>query len=92
MKWVTFPPGFSIAANKHRADDSGQVLSRGVDSVGSGFTDPAKVVKALAQKRAAVVVLTGVEDYISDGEIVLKASNGHELVSHSHSLRGRTCK
>ncbi|GFZ48720.1 hypothetical protein JCM24511_06469 [Saitozyma sp. JCM 24511] len=62
--------------------ESNEVLSRGVDSVGSGFTDPAKVVKALAQKRAAVVVLTGVEDYISDGEIVLKASNGHELLGN----------
>lgn len=76
------------------------MLTRGVDSVGSGFADPARVVKALARKRgelvtslklyggqltyflaAAIVVLTGVQDYISDGETVLRVSNGHELVS-----------
>lgn len=29
----------------------------------------------------AVVVMTGKEDWISDGETVLKLSNGHHLVS-----------
>jgi hydroxyethylthiazole kinase-like sugar kinase family protein len=49
-----------------------QVLSRGVDSVGSGLANPGRT--------AAIVVLTGENDYISDGNIVLKASNGHDLV------------
>jgi thiamine-phosphate diphosphorylase/hydroxyethylthiazole kinase len=77
-----------------------QVLSRGVDAVGSGFSNPAGIVKALARTRgvsepwkhgpslilaAAIVVLTGVEDYISDGEVVLKGSNGHELVNPTKS-------
>ena len=75
------------------------MASRGVDSTGSGFTDPVAVVKALARKRgephlssttsltsAAIVVLTGVSDYISDGNVVVKASNGHELVSCSLSM------
>lgn len=29
---------------------------------------------------AAIIVLTGVDDYISDGETVLRVSNGDELV------------
>jgi hypothetical protein len=29
----------------------------------------------------AIIVMTGVSDYISDGDVVLKVSNGHELVS-----------
>lgn len=84
-----------------------QVASRGVDSVGSGFKDPASVVQALARQERefpsfqlsisqvkdllkkvwlvdmidAIVVMTGVNDYISDGETVIKVSNGHELVS-----------
>ena len=36
--------------------------------------------------KACIVVLTGVSDYISDGDIVLKVSNGHELVSLAKSL------
>lgn len=60
-----------------------EVASRGVDSVGKGFKDPGAVVKALARERNAIVVLTGPEDYLSDGETVLKTSNGHELVSSS---------
>ena len=74
-----------------------QVSSRGVDSVGSGFANPAIVVRDLARRRgeartkktestklmsaaAAIVVLTGATDYLSDGEIVLKSSNGHPMV------------
>jgi len=60
---------------------SSEVAARGVDSVGKGFKDPATVVRNLARERNAIVVLTGEVDYISDGEVVLKTSNGHELVS-----------
>lgn len=35
---------------------------------------------------AAIVVLTGASDYISDGNVVIKASNGHELVSKPHAI------
>lgn len=37
--------------------------------------------RELISRLAAIVVLTGVDDYVSDGETVIKASNGHELVS-----------
>lgn len=30
-----------------------------------------------------VVALTGKEDWVSDGQTVVKLSNGHEYVSHS---------
>lgn len=33
----------------------------------------------------AIVVLTGEHDYITDGEVVIKASNGHSLVSPASS-------
>jgi thiamine-phosphate diphosphorylase/hydroxyethylthiazole kinase len=65
-----------IAALAERSD----VVSRGVDSVGAGFKDPAEVVRTLARRRRAIVVMTGVQDYISDGATVLKTSNGHELL------------
>ncbi|KAK8853182.1 hydroxyethylthiazole kinase [Kwoniella newhampshirensis] len=67
---------------------STEVASRGVDSVGSGFSDPGAVVKALARKRACIIVLTGESDYISDGSVVLKASNGH---SYLGSITGSGC-
>lgn len=54
----------------------GDSLSRGVDS---GRIDPASaasVVRALARKHDAVVVLHGEVDYISDGESVAALSNG----------------
>lgn len=57
-----------------------EVESRGVDSVGSGFGDPAKVVKELALKERCIVILTGPSDYISDGTSVYKLSNGHTLL------------
>ncbi|ORY33449.1 putative thiamine biosynthetic bifunctional enzyme [Naematelia encephala] len=61
---------------------SSEVATRGVDSVGSSFKDPAALVKSLARRRGAIIVLTGESDYISDGETVLKASNGHSLLGH----------
>ncbi|WWD19599.1 hydroxyethylthiazole kinase [Kwoniella shandongensis] len=67
---------------------STEVASRGVDSVGSGFSNPGAVVKALARKRAAVIVLTGEQDYISDGSVVLKTSNGHHYLG---SITGSGC-
>ncbi|KAK4686500.1 thiamine-phosphate diphosphorylase / hydroxyethylthiazole kinase, partial [Tremellales sp. Uapishka_1] len=63
--------------------ESTEVKSRGVDSAGPGFSNPAAVVRGLARKRACVVVLTGETDYVSDGEIVMKMSNGHQLVGAS---------
>jgi len=58
-----------------------EVKSRGVDSVGPGFTDPGKIVKDLALRERCIVVLTGRDDWISDGKSVIKLSNGHQLLA-----------
>ncbi|OWZ67387.1 hydroxyethylthiazole kinase [Cryptococcus neoformans] len=68
---------------------STEVASRGVDSVGSGFSDPGAVVKALARKQAAIIVLTGEHDYISDGSTTLKISNGHHYLER---ITGSGCQ
>ncbi|KAF9050175.1 thiamine biosynthetic bifunctional enzyme Thi4 [Panaeolus papilionaceus] len=60
--------------------DNAEVLSKGVDSVGSGFNDPASVVKSLARRERCVVVLTGATDYISDGVNVVSLSNGRDVL------------
>ncbi|KAF8335747.1 Hydroxyethylthiazole kinase [Cantharellus anzutake] len=57
-----------------------EVKSRGVDSIGDGFTDPATVVKELSLKERCIVVMTGKDDWISNGESVIKLSNGHHLL------------
>ncbi|CED85256.1 thiamine biosynthetic bifunctional enzyme [Phaffia rhodozyma] len=59
---------------------SNEVVSRGVDSGSTLFKDPKKVVKDLARKQRCIVVCTGVDDYISDGETVVKLSNGDKLL------------
>lgn len=59
---------------------SEEVAARGVDSTGS-FKDPGAIVRGLARASAAIVVMTGPVDYISDGDIVLSVSNGHDYVS-----------
>ncbi|KAF4620648.1 hypothetical protein D9613_000236 [Agrocybe pediades] len=57
-----------------------EVLSKGVDSVGSGFKDPEAFVKDLARRERCVVVLTGATDYISDGTSVVSIRNGDEIL------------
>jgi len=59
---------------------SSEVVSKGVDSVGSGFADPASIVKLLARKERCIVAMTGEKDWISDGINVIRISNGHELL------------
>ncbi|KAF9010698.1 thiamine biosynthetic bifunctional enzyme Thi4 [Cyathus striatus] len=59
---------------------SREVESKGVDSVGSGFKEPASFVRNLARKERCVVVLTGATDYISDGFTVVALSNGHDIL------------
>ncbi|KAL0956704.1 hypothetical protein HGRIS_002827 [Hohenbuehelia grisea] len=59
---------------------STEVKSKGVDSVGSGFSDPALFVQALARQERCIVVLTGKTDYVSDGHLVVCIENGHELL------------
>ncbi|KAI0371158.1 Hydroxyethylthiazole kinase [Pilatotrama ljubarskyi] len=60
--------------------NSTEVQAKGVDSVGSGFADPAAFVRNLARKERAIIVLTGVKDYVSDGTVVVRLSNGHPLL------------
>ncbi|KAF5326278.1 hypothetical protein D9611_000486 [Ephemerocybe angulata] len=57
-----------------------EVLSRGVDSVGSGFKDPVSFVQNLAKRERCVVVLTGPTDYISDGTNVAVLQNGDNFL------------
>ncbi len=60
---------------------------RGVDSVGCAG-DLAEVAAACARKYGLVVVMTGPEDYISDGERTLVVGNGNPLMAH---LSGTGC-
>lgn len=50
-----------------------------MDSVGR-LSDPASLVRRLARERQCIVVMTGQEDYISNGTTVLKVTNGHPLL------------
>ncbi|KIY43272.1 thiamine biosynthetic bifunctional enzyme Thi4 [Fistulina hepatica ATCC 64428] len=58
---------------------SSEVDAKGVDSAGS-FEDPIKFVKNLARRERCVIVLTGVTDYVSDGDRVVLLKNGHEML------------
>ncbi|EJF65143.1 Hydroxyethylthiazole kinase [Dichomitus squalens LYAD-421 SS1] len=57
--------------------NSQEVQAKGVDSVGQGFADPVTFVRNLARKERAIIVLTGITDYVSDGTTVVRLSNGH---------------
>ncbi|TFY68790.1 hypothetical protein EVJ58_g794 [Rhodofomes roseus] len=59
---------------------STEVQSKGVDSIGQGFADPVTFVAQLARKERCIIVLTGVQDYVSDGYTVVRCSNGHKLL------------
>jgi len=56
-----------------------EVQSRGVDSSGPGFKDPATVVQDLARREKMIVAMSGEIDYISDGDRVFSIKNGHPL-------------
>lgn len=60
---------------------------RGVDS-GGCVGDPASVVLACARKYGTVVVMTGPEDFISDGERTLVVKNGTPMLGR---LSGTGC-
>ncbi|KAI9288545.1 Hydroxyethylthiazole kinase family-domain-containing protein [Umbelopsis sp. AD052] len=63
--------------------------SRGVDSVGTDDESiAAQAVRELALKHKCVVGMTGVIDYISDGQRVIALENGHELMA---SITGSGC-
>ena len=60
-----------------------ELAQRGVDSSPSSLSseDKAYLVKALAEREKNIVVMTGIEDYISDGRRIYKIQNGHELLA-----------
>ncbi len=57
-----------------------QVITKGVDS-GDVESDMKIVASALAKSRSCVVVVTGVEDIITDGKSCLVVKNGHEVMA-----------
>ncbi|CAO3563449.1 unnamed protein product [Mortierella alpina] len=57
--------------------NSESIAMRGVDSIGSGFTDPSAVVRAVAKRENCVVAMTGEVDYVSDGVRTVAIENGH---------------
>ncbi|KAI9506967.1 thiamine biosynthetic bifunctional enzyme [Coemansia spiralis] len=61
---------------------SSEMQMRGVDAVGGGFKDPAKVVRELSRRERCVVVMTGKVDYLSDGVSTFAVHNGHSLQGH----------
>jgi hydroxyethylthiazole kinase len=62
-------------------------ITRGVEAT-SIEADPKKLAKEFAKARSCVVVMTGVEDIISDGEKTFVVKNGHELMG---SIVGTGC-
>lgn len=57
-----------------------EVQSRGVDSGSGKLKDPINLVASLASKERCLVLMTGKEDYLSNGKFTVKVSNGHELL------------
>jgi hydroxyethylthiazole kinase len=53
---------------------------KGVESV-RGLEDPISVAKELARRYRITVAITGVRDFLSDGERVLGVDNGHSWLS-----------
>ncbi|PWN35118.1 hydroxyethylthiazole kinase [Meira miltonrushii] len=56
------------------------IQSRGVDSGSGTLKDPVNLVVSMACKEKCLVLLTGKEDYLSNGQHAVKVSNGHELL------------
>jgi hydroxyethylthiazole kinase len=60
---------------------------RGVESLAAA-DEPAEIARSAAQNLGLVASVTGVVDYVSDGERVLGVANGHELLA---SVTGTGC-
>lgn len=65
-----------------------EVQSRGVDSVGDGFKQPAEVVRSLARREKVTVAMSGVIDHVTDGQTVVRIHNGHP---YQGTLTGSGC-
>ena len=52
---------------------------KGVDSQGvSG--DVAEIVRGIAKRYSCIAAATGVQDFVSDGDVTMRLSNGHDLL------------
>jgi hydroxyethylthiazole kinase len=60
---------------------------RGVESVGAGG-DPFELAREAARRLGLVASVTGPVDHVSDGEAVVKVSNGHPLLA---AITGTGC-
>ncbi|KZS98422.1 TMP-TENI-domain-containing protein [Sistotremastrum niveocremeum HHB9708] len=72
---------------------SNEVKSHGVDSLGSGFSSPKEILCALAKRERCIIVMTGETDYVSDGNLTVKLSNGSAFlgdITGSGCLAGST--
>ena len=65
-----------------------EALSKGVDSEENGSEDGKEIAKNLAKLYKTVVAITGVIDYVSDGEKSISIKNGHEMLT---SVTGTGC-
>ncbi|KAJ2852333.1 thiamine biosynthetic bifunctional enzyme [Coemansia brasiliensis] len=76
---------FRVSVIKGNAGEIGklagskEVQMRGVDAVGSGFACPEKIAQQVALRHRCVVVMTGAEDYVSDGINTFVVQNGHKM-------------
>jgi hydroxyethylthiazole kinase len=57
-----------------------QAEVRGVESISTG-TEPAELAREASRRLGLVASVTGVVDYVSDGDRVLSIANGHELLA-----------
>jgi len=58
-----------------------KVLTKGVDA-GDVSQDMLKIAKTLAQKHKCTVVVTGIEDIVTDGKSLYIIKNGHPMMTH----------
>lgn len=71
---------YSSSSRSSSSNDNTE-SQRGVDS-SSTLSDPekAQLVRAVASREQAVVVMTGKTDFVSDGSRVVAVQNGHEYL------------
>ncbi|KOS17645.1 putative thiamine biosynthetic bifunctional enzyme [Escovopsis weberi] len=64
-----------------QAIEGTSLRQRGVDSTASlSLTQRASLVRSLARRTSAIVVLTGATDLLSDGSSTIRVDNGHPLL------------
>ena len=74
-------------ASEIRALANENITTRGVDSLASG-SSAIEAAKRLAGQTAAVIVISGPEDFITDGQTVISTKNGSAMMTR---LTGMGC-